>query len=76
MEKFELAKNLLYDDFFLEEMEALKQSEFLNIVNSAPEDIEARELAYLKIHALQSIKGHFESIAATGQIVKKRWKIL
>ena len=76
MKKFELAKNLLSDDFFLEEMEALKQSELLNIVNSAPEDIEARELAYLKIHALQSIKGHFESIAATGQIVKKRWKIL
>ena len=76
MEKFELAKNLLSDDFFIEEMEALKQSELLNIVNSAPEDIEARELAYLKIHALQSIKGHFESIAATGQIVKKRWKIL
>ena len=76
MEKFEHAKNLLSDDFFLEEMEALKQSELLNIVNSAPEDIEARELAYLKIHALQSIKGHFESIAATGQIVKKRWKIL
>lgn len=76
MEKFELAKNLLSDDFFLEEMEALKQSELLNIVNSAPEDIRARELAYLKIHALQSIKGHFESIAATGQIVKKRWKIL
>ena len=76
MEKFELAKNLLSDDFFLEEMEALKQSELLNIVNYAPEDIEARELAYLKIHALQSIKGHFESIAATGQIVKKRWKIL
>ena len=76
MEKFELAKNLLSDEFFLEEMEALKQSELLNIVNSAPEDIEARELAYIKIHALQSIKGHFESIAATGQIVRKRWKIL
>ena len=76
MEKYELAKNLHSDDFFLEEMEALKQCELLNIVNSAPEDIEARELAYLKIHALQSIKGHFESIAATGLIVKKRWKIL
>jgi len=76
MEKFELAKNLLSDDFFLEEMEALKQSELLNIVNSAPDDIDARELAYLKIHALQSIKGHFESIAATGQIVAKRYKIL
>lgn len=76
MEKFERAKNLLSDDFFLEEMEALKQAELLNIVNSAPQDNEARELAYLKIHALQSIKGHFESIAATGQIVKKRWKIL
>ena len=76
MEKFELAKNLLSDEFFLEEMEALKQSELLNIVNSAPDDIEARELAYLKIHALQSIKGHFESIAATGQIVAKRWRNL
>lgn len=76
MEKFELAKNLLSDEFFIEEMEALKQSELLNIVNSAPDDIEARELAYLKIHALQSIKGHFESIAATGQIVAKRWRIL
>jgi hypothetical protein len=76
MEKFELAKNLLSDDFFIGELENMKQTELLNIVNSAPEDNEARELAYLKIHALQSIKGHFESIAATGQIVKKRWKIL
>jgi hypothetical protein len=39
MEKFELAKNLLSDDFFLEEMEAMRQSELLNIVNSAPDDI-------------------------------------
>ena len=76
MEKFELAKNLLSDEFFLEEMEEMRQSELLNIVNSAPEDIEARELAYLKIHALQSIKSHFESIAATGKIISKRWKIL
>lgn len=76
MEKFELAKNLLSDDFFIEELESIKQTELLNIVNSAPDDIKGRELAYLKIHALQSIKGHFESIAATGQIVKKRWKIL
>jgi hypothetical protein len=34
MEKFERARNLLSDDFFLEEMEAMRQSELLNIVNS------------------------------------------
>ncbi len=76
MDKAQRAKNLISDDFFMGELEVLKNAELAVIVNSQPHNIDEREVAYLKINALQSVIAHFESMAATSEIVKKRWKIL
>lgn len=76
MDKAQRAKNLISDEFFMGELEALKNAELAVIVNSQPHNIDEREVAYLKINALQSLIAHFESLAATSEIVKKRWKIL
>ena len=58
------------------EIEALKNAELQMIVNSQQHQTEEREFAYNRLNALQSVITHFESIAATSEIVKKRWKIL
>lgn len=76
MDKVQRAKNLIGDDFFMGEIESMKDAELQKIVNSQPHEVEEREIAYLKINALQSVVTHFESIAATSEIIKKRWKIL
>lgn len=76
MDKPQLAKNLLRDDFFMGEIEALKNSELQTIVHSSPDQVDVREVAYSRINALQLVIAHFESIAATSEIAKKRWKIL
>lgn len=76
MDKVSRAKNLLGDDFFKDEMEALKNVELERIVNSSPDEVELREIAYMRINALQSVVAHFQSMAATAEIEKKRWKIL
>lgn len=76
MDKPQLAKNLLNDDFFKGEIELLKNIELQKIVNSQPNEVEQREVAYSKVNALQSVLGHFESMAATKRIEQKKWKIL
>lgn len=76
LDKTQQAKNLLNDPFFLGEIELLKNAELSAIVNSQPQQVEEREFAYNRLNALQSVITHFESIAATSEIVKKRWKIL
>jgi hypothetical protein len=76
LDKTQQARNLLNDPFFVGEIEALKNAELKTIVNSQPNQVEEREFAYNRLNALQSVITHFESIAATSEIVKKRWKIL
>jgi hypothetical protein len=76
LDKPQLAKNLLNDDFFKGEIELLKSIEMQKIVNSQPHQVDEREVAYSKINALQSVLGHFESMAATRRIEQKKWKIL
>lgn len=76
MDKAQLAKNLLNDDFFKGEIEILKNLELQRIVNSQPHEVDDREVAYSKINALQSVLGHFESMAASKRIEKSKWKIL
>lgn len=72
----EQAANLLRDDYFKAELDKLRQQEIDTIVNSRLDDIDKRENAYRMIKALQLIRTHFESIAASKQIERKRWKIL
>lgn len=76
MDRPQLAKNLINDDFFKEEIANLKQNEINVILNSLPEEVDKREIAYSKIDAIQSVLTHFESIANTKLIEQKKWKIL
>jgi hypothetical protein len=75
MNKAERAANILRDDFFVEEIDKLKQSYMDMIVRSSPEDIDKREEAYKMHHSITKIVDHFQSIADNKLVEEKRWKI-
>lgn len=76
MNKADRAQTLLNDDWFKEEIDSIRNTLISQITNSSEHDIELRERAYLKLRLLDEIMGHFSSIAASDQLVKRRWKIL
>lgn len=76
MDKPQLATNLLMDDFFMGEIEAIKKSCIEQFSNSRDDDYDVREDAYRRLKAVDSILSHFQAIAAGKQIEQKRWKIL
>lgn len=76
MNKAERAKTLLTDDWFKGELDNLRQQFIEEILNSRESDIDEREKSYLKVRFLDAIIAHFQAIADSDQIVKKRWKIL
>jgi hypothetical protein len=75
MNKAERAANILRDDFFVEEIERLKQSYMDMIARSNPEDIDTREDAYKMHHSITKIMDHFQAIADDKLVEEKRWKI-
>lgn len=70
------AENLLRDESFVNELNHLEKSQLDIILTSNEYDIDKRENAYRMIKALQLVRSHFESIAMSKQIDRKRWKIL
>lgn len=72
----ERAANLMRDEEFTGELDKLSQSYLSLIVNSSEHDIDERENAYKMIRAISVIRTHFQSIADTKEIERKRWKIL
>jgi hypothetical protein len=76
MNKPDRARTLLGDEFFTGEIDSIKASLISVITNSSEHDIDTRERAYLKLRLLDEIIGHFSSIAAETELVKRRWKIL
>lgn len=76
MERYELANNLLNDDFFKSVIDELKADQISVIVQSNQSDVDLREIAYNHIKTLDLLVGRLEGIAAQKQINQKRWKIL
>jgi hypothetical protein len=76
MNKADRAQTLLNDEWFQEEIEAIRKSLISTLTNSNETDIDVRERCYLKLRVLDEIIGHFSSIASSDQLVKRRWKIL
>ena len=76
MNKADRAQTLLNDEWFQEEIEAIRKSLISTLTNSDETDIDVRERCYLKLRVLDEIIGHFSSIASSDQLVKRRWKIL
>ena len=72
----ERAANLLRDDEFNAELKKLNDSYIAQIINSQEHDVDIRENAYRMIRAISVIRAHFQSIADTKEIERKRWKIL
>jgi len=75
MNRSERAASILRDEFFMEEIERLKQLYITKIVNSNAEDIEGREEAYRNYSTVEQIVSHFQAIADDAKINEKRWKI-
>jgi hypothetical protein len=64
------------DEEFIAELTKLHDLQIQTIVNSLEHDVDVRENAYRMIKALSVIRSHFQSIADTKEIERKRWKIL
>lgn len=75
MDKAAWANNLLNDPIFMEVMDNLKSDQINRFLTSKQEDIVAREDAYLRIAALDSILDYIDSMAADKIIERKRFKI-
>jgi hypothetical protein len=71
----EQAANLLRDDYFLGEIEKIRQQQIDLILNSSEQDIDARENAYRMIKCLTQVVNHFQSIVDTAEIKRRRLKI-
>lgn len=75
MDKIERAKHLLTDEFFTDVVKKQRELYIDTILNSDPDRMDEREAAYIKIRALDEFIASLESIAASAEVVKKRWKV-
>jgi hypothetical protein len=74
--KVEAVQELLLNQHFLDVIEDLKNQHINSIVYSNDQDKEIREQAYQRISCYNELMAHLESIAQTGEIKSKSWKIL
>lgn len=74
-QRWERAKGLLGDEFLGEVFTELEKDNIERIINSNPDDIDLREESYTMIRAVRQVKARLETIAAEGEMVKRRFKI-
>ena len=75
MNHAERAQAYLQDEFFLDVVEKQRQLYISNIVNSSAEDVEGREVNYLKLRVLDEFIASIQSIADNKLVERKRFKI-
>lgn len=75
MNKAERAQAYLTDEFFLDLVEQQKVLYINNIINSSAEDVEGREMNYLKLRVLDEFTASIQSIADDKLVERKRWKV-
>ena len=75
MNNAERAQAYLQDEFFLDVVEKQRQLYISNIVNSNAEDVEVREMNYLKLRVLDEFTASIRSIADDKLVERKRWKV-
>jgi hypothetical protein len=71
----ERAQAYLQDEFFLDVVEKQRELYISNIVNSSVEEMEVREMHYLKLRVLDEFIASIQTIADDKLIEKKRWKV-
>lgn len=69
------AKQLLSDEFFKNVVEKQRMLYINNILNSLEDAIDVRERTLAKLRGLEEFVASIESISATSEMEKKRWKI-
>jgi hypothetical protein len=74
-QRWERAKGLLGDEFLGEVFAELEKDNIERIINSNPDDIDLREESYTMIRAVRQVKARLETIAAEGEMVKRRFKV-
>ncbi|MDA9097050.1 hypothetical protein N9J50_01815 [Methylophilaceae bacterium] len=72
----EAMKNILGSPEFQEVMKEMKDTQLQMIQYSGDEELQLREYAYQRIRSINEIMSNLESIAQTGEIKDKAWKIL
>ena len=75
MNNAERAQAYLQDEFFLDVVQKQRELYISNIVNSTAEDVEGREMNYLKLRVLDEFIASIQTIADDKLIEKKRWKV-
>ena len=75
MNNAERAQAYLQDEFFLDVVEIQRQLYISNIVNSSAEDVEGREMNYLKLRVLDEFIASIQTIADDKLVEKRRWKV-
>ena len=71
-QRWERAKGLLGDEFLGEVFAELEKDNIERIINSNPDDIDLREESYTMIRAVRQVRARLETIAAEGEMVKRR----
>jgi len=71
----ERAQAYLQDEFFLDVVEKQRQLYISNIVNSTQEDVEGREVNYIKLRVLDEFIASLQSISDNKLVEKKRWRV-
>lgn len=72
----EAMQNILGSTEFQEVMKEMKDSQMQMIMYSGDDEAELREYAYQRIRSINEIMSNLESIAQTGEIKDRAWKIL
>ena len=75
MSRIDRAKTLLRDEFFIEMVENQKELYKNIIFGSAPDDVDSRERALIKLRAIEEFEASFQSIANESEMEKKRFRI-
>jgi len=76
MTRIDAIKNVLSSQEFLDVMKEMKDTQLQIIQYSGDEELQLREYAYQRIRSINEIMSNLESIAQTGEIKDKAWKIL
>ena len=76
MTKSEAFRNILQSQELNDEVEMMKKELMKLIINSDNDEVSVRELAYVRIRAINEIMNRFKSIAKDDEIKDKSWKIL
>tara|TARA_R110002012_G_C11183759_1_gene557441 strand:- start:214 stop:444 length:231 start_codon:yes stop_codon:yes gene_type:complete len=76
MDKTLEIKTIISNEVFLEEIKDMINECLDSIKHSNPHDVKDREVAYMRLKAIESMMTRLESVADSDKIKDKSWTIL